>query len=70
MPERIFREWLEDQMWNHCRRCRRIDVKLDLESIGKTHLLNTQIELNEDEFFSQFNYLPVGILERCDAKDR
>src|ERR1044072_7379832 len=64
MPQRIFSERLKDQVGNQRLRCRRIDIELDLEPIRKSHLLNTEIQLNESEFFSQFNFLPGRVLER------
>src|SRR5215212_11946770 len=68
MPQCIFRERLKDQVGDHCLTRRRIDVEFDLEPIRKPHLLNTQIQLDEIEFFSQLNFLPGGVLERVTHK--
>src|SRR5215216_7216247 len=68
MSQCIFRERLKNQVRDHGLRCRRVDVEFDLEPVGKPYLLNTQIQLNEVELFSQFHFLPRGILERMAQK--
>src|SRR6478736_3479823 len=64
MSQSVFRERLKDQIRHQRFCCSRVDVEFDLQPIGKPHLLNTQIQLNEAEFFSQFDFLPGGMIER------
>src|SRR5437868_1757676 len=64
MPQCVFRERLEDEIWNQGFRCCGIDVKFDLEAIGKPHFLNTQVQLDEVDLLPQFNFLPRRMIER------
>src|SRR5687768_6771127 len=68
VPDRILRQRLQHQVWHEGFHGCRIDVEFDLEPIGKPHFLNTQIQLNEVEFFSQFNFLFGGVFERVAQK--
>jgi len=64
MPECVFRKRLKNQVRDHRESCPRMNVVLNMQPIGKSHLLNTQIQLNEIDLVSQFNFLFRGILER------
>src|SRR5215213_2749357 len=64
MTQCILRERLKDQVRDECLRRSWIDVELDAESIGKSHLLNTQIKLREVDLFPQFDFMPRGVFER------
>src|SRR6185503_14084104 len=64
MSQRVFRQRLKNQIRHQRPLCRRIDVELDPETIGKPHLLNSEIQLNEVQLLPQFNFLPRRMLER------
>src|SRR4051794_31407510 len=63
MTQRVFREWLQDQVRHERLRRARIYFELDAQSIGKPHLLNTQIQLDEVDLFSELDFMSRRILE-------
>ena len=57
MSQCVFGERLQNQIRHEGARRSRMDVVLKTQPIGKSHLLNTQIQLDEVDFFSQFNFV-------------
>ena len=57
MAQGILGERLENQIRHQGLHCVGIDIDFNLQPVGKTHLLNLEIEIDEIKLFLQLNLL-------------